>query len=114
MDTEDIAAFLINGGLVTMLSVGKTVPTMAWIVADETLPSGFRLVYERSLGSAPVSWGGKFVPSYSHSNGKLTKPSRQEVAQFLSDSFGLRQEQAARVLMEARAECSPHVISPNS
>jgi len=100
MEKQEIAALLINGGLVRILKVGKTLPTMVRILKDHSAPAGLRLAFEQVMG-APV---GGLIPSYSFVNGKLTKPSRQEVAQFLADSFGLDQGQAMRVVAEAHAE----------
>jgi len=100
MDKEEIASFLINGGLVSMLKVGKNMPTMVRILKDDAAPSGLRLAFDHGMGLL----AGKFIPSYAYVNGKLTKPSRQDVAQFLADAFGLDQGQAMRVVAEAHAE----------
>ncbi len=100
MDKEELAAFLINGGLVSMLKVGKNMPTMVRILKDDSTPSGLKLAFDRGMDVL----AGNFIPSYAYVNGKLTKPSRQDVAQFLVDSFGLDQGQATRVVTEAHAE----------
>lgn len=104
MDAQSIAAFLINGGLVSMLKRGKTMPTMAWILRDEAAPFGMRLLFDPGNGSLNGALGGRFIPSYSYINGKLIKPSREEITQFLIDSFGLEPLQAGRVINEAHAE----------
>ena len=83
-----------------MLKVGKNVPTMVRILRDDAAPSGLRMAFEQGMNAL----AGKFIPSYTFVNGKLTKPSRQDVAQFLADSFDLDRGQAMRVLSEAHAE----------
>jgi len=100
MDKEELTAFLINGGLVSILKVGKTMPTKVRILKDEATPSGFRLAFEHGMDALV----GNLIPSYAYVNGKLTKPSKQDVAQFLANSFGLDLGQAMRVVTEARAE----------
>jgi hypothetical protein len=101
MDTEQLVACLIDGGLVSMLKAGKSVPTIVWIVPDNAASSGFRLLFDRSEQPEGNAMGGKIIPTNSLQDGKLVKPSKEEVTKFLMDSFGLAKRQAEHVLIEA-------------
>jgi len=100
MDTEQLVACLIDGGLVNILKAGKSIPTVVWIVLDNAAPSGFRLLFDRSEPEGDAI-GGKIIPTNSLQDGKLVKPSKEEVTKFLIDSFGLAKRQAEHVLVEA-------------
>jgi hypothetical protein len=101
MDTEQLVVCLIDGGLVNILKAGKSIPTIVWIMPDYAAPSGFRLLFDRSEQPESNAIGGKVIPTNSLQNGKLVKPSKEEVTKFLIDSFGLDKRQAEHVLIEA-------------
>jgi hypothetical protein len=103
METEQLVACLINGGLVNILTVGKGIPTIAWIVPDNAAPSGFRLLFDRSKPPEGNAIGGKAIPSNSLQDGKLVKPSKEEITRFLMDSFCLNQRQAQHVVIQAHS-----------
>lgn len=100
MNTAALTSYLINGGLLTILKAGQDQTAKAWIIADSTVPSGFRAAFEPSGGAGT---GGKDIPAHSLQGEIIFGTKEGEVIDYLVDSFGLSRSQAERVAVEAHS-----------
>ena len=101
MDSEQLAAFLINGMLINILTRGQGKHSIAWITSDIAAISGFRLHYDQAPQTTDMLRGGKPAPRAATDGRGVVEDKKHEVAKYLADSFGLTAEQAERIVDEA-------------
>jgi hypothetical protein len=101
MDSEKLAAYLINGMLINILTRGQAKHSIAWIVSDMAISSGFRLHFDEAPRTTDMLLGGKPTPRAATDGRTVADDKKSEVARYLADSFGLTAEQAERVVDEA-------------
>jgi hypothetical protein len=101
MDTEHLMAHLIDGSLITILNAGTDSRNVSLIVRDDKSPSGLRIMYQPHKDEHGNLVGDHVTPQEATNGTKVIK--KEQVADYLIESFGLTDVQARRVVNEAHA-----------
>jgi hypothetical protein len=101
MDTEHMIAFLINGSLIKILDAGTASRSTAFVTRDDHSPSGFRTIYHPTGEDNTSPLGEQVTPLDATDGGSIVENKKEEVEDYLIESFGLTGIQARRVVNEA-------------
>jgi hypothetical protein len=96
MNTERAIAYLINGGLINILTAGNGPATKAWIIPDSFRE--FRTIYDNNPTGKGI--GGETIPSDALDEHGIFEAKRDEVEKYLM-TLGLTKPQAQQVITQA-------------
>ena len=102
MDTAHMIAYLIDGGLIRILYAGTCSPSKAFIARDDSSPSGFRAVFHMIEDENTSPLGAQVTPKYATNGMHIREDMKEQVELYLTESFGLNDAQARRVVNDAR------------
>ncbi len=103
MDTEHMIAHLIGGSLIKILNAGTDSQSIAFVARDDNSPSGFRSIYHPFEEENTSPLGKQVTPQDATDGPKVAEDKKEQVEDYLTESFGLTEMQARRVVDEARA-----------
>ena len=104
MDTEHMMACLIDGKLFDILNAGTDRESFAFVVRDNTSPSGFRTVYQPYEHKHSDNRDHQVTPKHTiNEGGGIDGAKKDLVVSYLQTSFGLTSTEAVCVADEAHA-----------
>jgi hypothetical protein len=105
MDTVHMMAYLVSGGLIKILDAGTCNRSTAFVARDDHSPSGFRIVFHRVEDENTSPSGKQVTPQNATNGSRILENRKEEVADYLVESFGLNVREALLVVNDAR--CVP-------
>ena len=99
MDTEHMIGCLIHGKLINILNAGTNSHDVSLTVREDKSASGFRTIYQPHMDEHDNLVGDHVTPQQATDGTKIIK--KEQVADYLIESFGLTEVQATRVVNEA-------------
>ena len=102
MDTVHMMAYLVGGGLIKILDAGTCSRSTAFVARDDNSPSGFRVVYHLTDDENTSPLGKQVTPRHATNGSRILENKKEEVEDYLVESFGLNFMEARLVVNEAR------------
>ena len=97
--------YLVGGGLIRILDAGTCSRSTAFVARDDHSPSGFRIVFHLVENENIIPSGKKVTPQNATNGSRILENKKEEVEDYLVESFGLNIREAHLVVNEAR--CVP-------